>query len=79
MPLLTFSISLSPLPPTLQFSPLLREQISRPRRHQPLPTIAFPLVIVDITLAREQTIADMYNSAGGIGKEYIVAFSTRPG
>lgn len=25
---------------------------------------------MDITLAREQTIADMYNSAGGIGKEY---------
>lgn len=78
MPLLTFSVSLSPLPPTLQFSPLLREQISRPRRHQPLPIIAFSLVIVDITLAREQTI-DMYNSAGGIGKEYIVASSTRPG
>lgn len=73
MPLLTFSVSLSPLLPSPP-----REQISRPRRHQPLPTIAFPLVIVDTTLAREQTIADMYNSAGGIGKEYIVASSTRP-
>lgn len=67
---LTFSVSLSPTPPIDTLILLAPgEEISRPRHRQPL-RITFPLVIVDITLAREQTIADMYNSAGGIGKEY---------